>query len=70
MSEKELIKIIEASVQYLWPGINRGPAHEQWVGLMRSIAKALNWRECPLCHGNGWSCTHCYFIGYIRMGNE
>ena len=72
---EEMRAALEAAVYYLMPDISRGPAHKNWIKVMKQVAAALKWETCHACGGSGQTydpnrfhkhdiCVPCLGTGY------
>jgi len=72
----ETEEVIRELVSYAWPGRDRGPAHPDWIALMKKTANLMGWDVCTKCNGKGEvpvksdyrskdCCPRCYAIGKV-----
>ena len=66
---------VQNIIKYLYPEINRGPANDNWLGSMKTLAYILKWDDCHECEGLGEilrlsrsdCCSNCYGIGKVAQ---
>jgi len=68
----KLTTAIEDVVRYLYPDVKRGPAYDEWLRDMKTLAGILDWPNCDSCDGLGRTdksdcCSSCYGIGKSRQ---
>ena len=70
-------ELIDKLISYAWPGRDRGPAHPDWLKMMKAVAEYMEWEVCSKCKGEGKvgvnsayrtrdCCTMCYGIGKVK----